>query len=167
MVLVMDWMKSVHWGADFVWCGLVDFHLHGIQKGERFHRDQPSMSWRKSRNECYINEQLLFDSSADADVTKYHDKWKNATRPHTCMIFHSTPIEHLDTKSVAKHKSNSNERSEYLEYAHQEKNAFGKVFREFRSDNDGSHLNLHRVYTSSNEEEYKCQTCKNSGCTTR
>ena len=163
-----EWGGSrTNWGADFVWCGLIDFHVHGIQMGERFHKKQPSMLWSQSRKECHIDEQLLFDLPADTDITTYHDKWKNATYPHACMIFHSTPIEHLDTKAVAKHAKNSKEKREYMKDAHQELGAFLKAFREFRNNGKKKvHVSLHRVYTSSNEEEYKCQTCKHRGCTT-
>ncbi|CAJ1951856.1 unnamed protein product [Cylindrotheca closterium] len=159
------------WGPDLYWCKLVDHHLLNVKDTERERlQGRPRMHWDDVKETCSfddsvkypIDEGLYLDNTGPSSASSSSSSSSSGPRqlPHACMIMHSTPVEHLDTKTIDSHLKGPNKVGPQDEAQYQE------AFPEFVARLNAAHRHVYRAYFSDDPERYNCQACKHAGCLT-
>ena len=137
-------------GIDTIWCRLVDKMLHNITIQERqLARYGKERLWGRAQETCTI---LSVQQQQQQQF------------PVSCMIIHSTPVKHLDTKSYKLQRESSGNK----QFVQQEKQAhqnYVKLFPEFalntKEDIEAHEKFYNPRFLSSHEQ---CQDCKTFDC---
>ncbi|KAL3933711.1 MAG: hypothetical protein SGBAC_010273 [Bacillariaceae sp.] len=154
------------WGPDLYWCKLVDHHLLNVKdtEVERL-QGRPRIHWDDVKESCSFDEAVKYpmmdqqqQQQQQRSARLYVDKESGRQLPHACMIIHSTPVEHLDTKTIDSHLKGPNKIGPKDEAQYQD------AFPEFVARSNAAHRHVYRAYFSDDPVQYNCQTCKHVGC---
>lgn len=147
------------WGPDLFWCGIVDRKLYGVNSTERYwHR--PRYRWTEAKKICDFPRYLRFQEKDWG--TTYFDRFDKNTYPHACMIIHSTPVEHLDSKTLPMY--NVTKREIAREIANRTRSRYFSALSDYVNHAQKPHLHLYRAYIAANATAETCQPCKYEGC---
>jgi hypothetical protein len=152
------------WGPDLFWCKLVDYHLLQVNNTvlDRL-EGRPRTEWNHSKTTCSLDQQVKYyvNRNSHYEHHYYNDPLTNRELPHACMIFHRTPVHHLDTKTIGMYKSKGAERK-YFNTGYKDSQRYKKGLPQFWNNVTESRVNLHRAYLS--ETGRQCQACKHEAC---
>jgi hypothetical protein len=150
------------WGPDLYWCKLVDHHLLNVKDTDRERlQGRPRMHWDDVKETCSFDKSVKYPIDDEKQTGLYLDKESPSgprQLPHACMIIHSTPVEHLDTKTIDSHLKGPNKIGPKDEAQYQD------AFPEFVARLNAAHRHVYRAYFSDDPAQYNCQTCKRVGC---
>ena len=136
------------YGPDQVWCNLVDHKVNNVTRSERLvEQELTKRHWLEAKSRCYI-DRVEDDSIMGGN---------SGSLPPSCMVIHSTPIPHLDTKSLSstlglKHKASLVD----LHY-------YKKVFKDYDYVNDLQPDGNRYIYKPRFASR-RCQKCKRYAC---
>lgn len=146
------------WGPDLYWCKLVDHHLLNVKDTEQERlQGRSRMHWDDLKETCSFDNAIKFPMD-EKQSGMYMDRESGRLLPHACMIIHSTPVEHLDTKTIDSHLKGPNK------IGPQDEAQYENAFPEFSARLGAAHRHVYRAYFSDEPLQYKCQACKHVGC---
>ena len=93
---------------------------------------------------------------------EYYDKFDKKNYPHACMVIQSTPVEHLDSKTLPMY--NVTKREIAREIANRTRTRYFTALDDYVNRAKKPHLHLYRAYIAPNSTEFDCQACKYEGC---
>eukprot|EP00980_Cylindrotheca_fusiformis_P001781 scaffold406_cov57-Cylindrotheca_fusiformis.AAC.5 len=165
---------------------------------------RPRTDWNQSKTTCSIDDNvkyyLLSDNDDDDDNQEdnqednnkknkkknkyqyYMDPISKRELPHACMIFHETPVVHLDTKTIDAYqdpKKNKHKQNKYWKTGYKDSMRYKKKLPQYWTNITESRQYLYRAYyyNSNNNNDNSmasssatrirrkpCQACKHEGC---
>jgi hypothetical protein len=158
------------WGPDLFWCKLVDYQLLQVNVdvtnrvlGRLEGRLQTD--WNQSKTTCSIDQQVKYYVNHRNNHYEHpdsNDPLTNQGLPHACMIFHRTPVHHLDTKTIGMYKSKGREKYKYWHTGYKDAQRYKKGLLQFWNNVTEARVHLHRAYLSKTGRQ--CQACKHEAC---
>lgn len=152
------------WGPDMYWCSIVDSKLFGVNSTERYWQ-RPRIRWTDAKNNCDFPRYLRNPMEKQGKMIQgkgYYDKFDKKHYPHACMVIQSTPVEHLDSKTLPMY--NVTKREIAREMANRTRTRYFTALSEYVNRAKKPHLHLYRTYIAQNSTEFDCQACKYEGC---
>jgi hypothetical protein len=151
------------WGPDLIWCKLVDHHLLKVNNTETDRLEgRPKMEWARAKSTCSLDKNIKHLTDEGRNHF-YYDAYVGKQFPHACMLIQATPAEHLDSKSIDKHKQQTSS-SQFSSLGYKAMDKYKNAFPQFFAAKSDAERSLYRAYLSDDKAEYQCQECKHVGC---